>query len=61
MEETLRTSYSRKVSKETIYIGKKLSPGELIEIEFTPPESIESVEIFYNEPSGLRNSVVVKL
>jgi hypothetical protein len=60
VEESLRTEFGKKYSKETIYVGKNLSPGELIEIEFYPPEIIESVEIYYGEPGKPRESISVK-
>ncbi|MGC9148854.1 MAG: hypothetical protein ACP5GI_05385 [Sulfolobales archaeon] len=61
VEEGLRTGYGKKHSRETVYIGKNMSPGELVEIEFYPPEIIESVEIYYGEPGKPRESISVRL
>ncbi len=60
-EDRLRTQFGKKYSKETFHLGKNMSPGELIEIEFYPPEIIESVEIYYEGPGRPRESVLVRL
>ncbi|MEM0044287.1 MAG: hypothetical protein QXJ51_04580 [Sulfolobales archaeon] len=59
-EEYASQRYGRKLDKEVIHLGREIGPGEVIEIEFHPPELIESIKIFYESREGIMKNIVLK-